>query len=149
VGQKLGNPGFETGTAAPWTVSDASIINKNTAKPARTGTWNAWLGGYGRAVTDTLAQTVTIPTGCKATLKFWLAIDSREGTSVAYDNLTVKAGSTVLATWSNRNKGGGYIERTIDLSAYAGQTVNLSFASVEDSSLQTSFVIDDTSLTLS
>jgi hypothetical protein len=149
AGQKLGNAGFESGTAAPWTVSDASIVHNGTSKPARTGTWDAWLGGYGRSATDTLTQSVTIPTGCKATLKFWMAIDSREGTSVAYDKLTVKAGSAALATWSNRNKGGGYIERTVDLSAYAGQTVTLSFTAVEDSSLQTSFVIDDTSLTLS
>ncbi|GGO84101.1 hypothetical protein GCM10011584_00860 [Nocardioides phosphati] len=149
TGQKLGNPGFETGTAAPWTVSDASIINNNTAKPARTGTWDAWLGGYGSAVTDTLKQTVSVPAGCKATFTFWLAIDSAEGTRRAYDTLTVKAGSTTLATYSNRNKGGGYQQRTVDLSGFAGQTVTLSFTSIEDSSRQTSFVVDDTAVTLS
>lgn len=147
TGQKLGNPGFESATAAPWTVSDASIIS--SSKPARTGTRVAWLGGYGRSATDTLKQTVTVPAGCKATLKFWLAIDSAEGTSVAYDNLTVKANSTTLGTYSNRNKGGGYVERTFDLSGFAGQTVTLSFTAVEDYSLQTSFVVDDTSVTLS
>jgi hypothetical protein len=149
TGQKLGNPGFETGTAAPWTASNASIVSNSTSRPARTGSWKAWLGGNGRSVTETVTQQVAVPSGCKATLKFWLAIDSAEGTSYAYDKLTVKVGSTALATYSNRNKGGGYVERSFDLSAYAGQTVTLSFASVEDSSLQTSFVVDDTSLTLS
>lgn len=148
-GQKIVNPGFESGAGAPWTASDASIVTNSTSKAARTGTWKAWLGGYGRTATDTLTQTVTIPAGCKATLKFWLAIDSSESIYTAYDKLTVKAGSTTLATYSNRNKGGGYIERTFDLSTYAGQTVALSFTAVEDYSLQTSFVVDDTSLTLS
>lgn len=148
TGQKLGNPGFETGTAAPWTAT-AGVVANNTAKPARSGSWNAWLGGNGRSATETLSQQVSIPSGCKATLKFWLAIDSAEGTSYAYDKLTAKVGSTTLATYSNRNKGGGYIERSFDLSAYAGQTVTLTFTAVEDYSLQTSFLVDDTSLTLS
>ncbi|MEE4583008.1 MULTISPECIES: immune inhibitor A [Streptomyces violaceusniger group] len=39
--------------------------------------------------------------------------------------------------------------RTFDLSAYAGQTVTLRFSGREDSSLQTSFVIDDASLSTS
>ncbi|HSX67270.1 putative Ig domain-containing protein [Nocardioides sp.] len=148
TGQKLGNPGFETGTAAPWTAT-AGVISNSTAKPARTGSWKAWLGGNGRTSTETLSQQVTIPAGCKATLKFWLAIDSAESTWTAYDKLAVKVGTTTLATYSNRNKGGGYVERSFDLSAYAGQTVTLSFNESEDFSLQTSFVVDDTSLTLS
>ncbi|MEU8722501.1 MULTISPECIES: hypothetical protein [Streptomyces] len=39
--------------------------------------------------------------------------------------------------------------RTFDLSAYAGQTVTLRFSGTEDSSPQTSFVIDDASLSTS
>jgi serine protease len=33
--------------------------------------------------------------------------------------------------------------RSFNVSSYAGQTVTISFSGVEDSSLQTSFVIDD------
>jgi len=36
-----------------------------------------------------------------------------------------------------------------NLSAFAGQTVTLKFSGTEDSSLQTSFVVDDTALTVS
>ena len=36
-----------------------------------------------------------------------------------------------------------------DVSSFAGQTVSISFTGTEDSSLQTSFVIDDTAVTLS
>ena len=59
----------------------------------------------------------------------------------------MKAGSTTLATYSNLNKASGYSQKSFNLSAFAGQTVTISFTGTEDSSLQTSFVIDDTALT--
>jgi len=37
--------------------------------------------------------------------------------------------------------------RTFDVTAFKGQTVRIYFLGTEDSSLQTSFVIDDTSCT--
>ena len=93
---------------------------------------------------------MTIPAGCAATLTFWLHIDTAETTTTtAYDKLTVKAGSTTLATYSNLNKGTGYAQKSFNLSSFAGQTVTISFSGAEDSSLQTSFVIDDTALTTS
>ncbi|TCC34619.1 M4 family metallopeptidase [Kribbella sindirgiensis] len=148
-GQKLGNPGFETGTAAPWSAS-AGVIDNSTSQPARSGTWKAWLDGYGQTHTDTLSQSVAIPAGCSATLSFYLHIDSAETTSsTQYDKLTVKAGSTTLATYSNLNKASGYSLKSFNLSSFAGQTVSISFTGTEDSSLQTSFVIDDTGLNLS
>ena len=51
-----------------------------------------------------------------------------------------------LATYSNLNKATGYQIRTFNLLPYKGQTVTLSFAMNEDSSLQTSFVVDKVSL---
>ncbi len=148
-GQRLGNPGFETGSASPWS-STSGVVDSSTSQPARSGSWKAWLDGYGTTHTDTLSQSVTIPAGCGATLSFYLHIDSAETTtSTAYDRLTVKIGSTTLATYSNLNKASGYTLRSFNVSAFAGQTVTVSFSGVEDSSLQTSFVIDDTSLNLS
>jgi Zn-dependent metalloprotease len=148
-GQKLGNPGFETGTATPWT-SSAGVIDNTASQPARSGSWKAWLNGYGTTHTDTLSQSVTIPSGCGATLSFYLHIDSAETTTTTqYDKLTVKIGSTTLATYSNLNKASGYTLRSFNVSSFAGQTVTVSFSGTEDSSLQTSFVIDDTALNLS
>jgi Zn-dependent metalloprotease len=147
-GQKLGNPGFETGSAAPWS-SSAGVVDSSTSQPARTGSWKAWLDGYGTTHTDTLSQSVSIPAGCAATLSFYLHIDSAETTSITqYDKLTVKVGSTTLATYSNLNKAAGYTLRSFNVSSFAGQTVTISFTGTEDSSLQTSFVIDDTALNL-
>ena len=96
-------------------------------------------------------REVTLPAGCtNYTLSFWLHIDTNETTTTTqFDKLTVKIGSTTLATFSNLNKATGYAQRTFNVSAFAGQTVTLLFTGTEDSSLQTSFVVDDTALNVS
>src|SRR5690242_6740461 len=149
--QLLGNPGFETGSAAPWT-STAGVINPNGAgETSHSGTWYAWLDGYGTTHTDTLSQSVTIPAACThTTFSFWLHIDTAETTTTtAFDKLTVTAGSTTLATYSNLNKATGYSQKSFSLTSFAGQTVTISFSGAEDSSLQTSFVVDDTAVNVS
>ncbi|MFG1881642.1 M28 family peptidase [Micromonospora sp. NPDC049102] len=145
-GQVIGNGGFESGTT-PWTASSGVITNSGS-QPARTGSYKAWLDGYGSSHTDTLSQSVTVPAGCSSyTLSFWLHVDTAETTgSTAYDKLTVQVGSTTLATYSNLNAASGYAQRTFSVAGFAGQTVTLKFAGTEDSSLQTSFVIDDVTL---
>ncbi|WP_328314323.1 immune inhibitor A [Streptomyces sp. NBC_00442] len=151
--QLLANPGFESGSSG-WSAT-SGIINTNAGEPARTGAYKAWLGGKGTAHTDTLAQTVSIPAGCAASLGFQLHIDTAETGGTAYDTLKVQvvnASGTVLATpvtYSNLNAASGYAQRTVDLGAYAGQTVTLRFTATEGSKLQTSFVLDDTALTVS
>ena len=154
--QLLGNPGFENGSSspAPWTVT-SGIVDNNTAKePAHGGTWKAWLNGYGSDHTDTVLQTATIPsTATSASLAFWLHIDTKETTTTrAYDTLKVQvrnsSGSVLatLATYSNLNASSGYQQVSFDLSSYKGQTIQLYLIGVEDSSLQTSFVVDDFAL---
>ncbi|SHI21442.1 putative Ig domain-containing protein [Streptomyces sp. 3214.6] len=144
--QLLGNPGFESGNTT-WTGS-SGVITNSSSEAAHAGSYKAWLDGYGSSHTDTLSQSVTVPSGCKATFTFYLHIDSAEtSTSTAYDKLTVTAGSTTLATYSNLNAATGYSQKSLDLSSYAGSTVTLKFTGAEDSSLQTSFVIDDTAVT--
>jgi serine protease len=154
--QLLGNPGFETGSASPWTMT-AGVLNNSPAEPPHSGSWDAWLDGYGTTHTDTLAQKVSIPSGCSNyTFSFWLHIDTSETTtSTAYDTLKVQvlnsSGTVVatLATYSNLNHASGYTQRTFSLAAYAGQTVTLKFTGHEDVSLQTSFVVDDAALNVS
>ncbi|WP_438290723.1 putative Ig domain-containing protein [Streptomyces sp. HUAS TT7] len=147
--QLLGNPGFETGSAAPWSAT-AGVIDNSSGEAAHSGSWKAWLDGYGISHTDSLSQTVSIPAGCHATLTYYLHIDTNETTtSTAYDKLTVTAGSTTLASYSNLNKNTGFAQKSFDLSSFAGQTVTIKFNGVEDSSLQTSFVVDDTAVNVS
>jgi len=155
--QLLGNAGFETGSAAPWTTT-AGVVNSDTSsEPAHSGSWDAWMDGYGTTHTDTAAQTVTIPSTCKtATFAFWLHIDTAETTtSTAYDKLSVQvlnSSGTVLstlATYSNLNHNSGYTQHSFSLAGYIGQSVTLKFTGTEDSSLQTSFVVDDNALNVS
>ncbi|GGS60663.1 hydrolase [Streptomyces cinerochromogenes] len=155
AGQLLANPGFESGSTS-WTTS-SGVITNDTGEAARTGSYKAWLNGYGSAHTDTLAQSVTIPAGCtSATLSFYLHVDTAETTtSTAYDTLkaqVLNSSGTVLstlATYSNLNAASGYTQRSFDLAGYAGQTVTIKFTGTEGSTLQTSFVVDDTALNVS
>ncbi|MGH6656040.1 MAG: PKD domain-containing protein [Actinocrinis sp.] len=154
--QLIGNPGFETGTAAPWSAS-TSVVADNAAEPPHSGTWDAWLDGYGTTHTDTLSQSVTLPTGCATyNYNFWLHVDTAEtSTSKAYDTLKVQvlnSSGTVLstlATYSNLNHNTGYAQKSFNLAAYAGQSVTLKFTGAEDYTKQTSFVIDDAALNVS
>ena len=154
--QLLGNPGFETGTATPWTAS-TGVIADNSKEPPHSGTWDAWLDGYGKATTDTLSQSVTLPSGCSTyQLSYWLHIDTAEtSTSKAYDTLSVQVLSSsgaVLGTvgsFSNLNHNTGYAQQTANLAAYAGQPITLKFTGTEDSEYQTSFVVDDTAINVS
>ncbi|MGY0237123.1 trypsin-like peptidase domain-containing protein [Longispora urticae] len=148
--QVVGNGGFESTSATPWTASTGVIRAGTTAQPTHGGTKLALLGGKGSTNTTTASQSVTVPAGCSTyTLSYYLHIDTKETTSTVYDKLTVKVGSTTLATYSNANKASGYALRTLDLKAYAGQTVTLTFTGTEDSSLATNFVLDDVALNVS
>ena len=142
------NGGFESG-ATNWTQT-SGVIGTYTGQPAHGGSYDAWMCGYGSTHTDYVQQSVAIPAG-GATLSFWLHIDSAETTtSTAYDTLKVQiingTTTTTLATYSNLNKATGYSQKSFNLSAFAGKTVTVKFLGVEDSSLQTSFVIDDVSV---
>ncbi len=118
------------------------MITNSSSEAAHAGSYKAWLDGYGSTHTDTLSQSVTIPSGCKASFTFYLHIDTADTDHGSqYDKLTVTAGSTTLATYSNLNAASGYAQKTFDLSSFAGSTVTLKFSGVEDSSLQTQLLL--------
>jgi len=54
-----------------------------------------------------------------------------------------------IATFSNLNAAGGYQQHSFSLGSLASQTVTLKFTGTEDSSLQISFVVDDTAVNTS
>jgi len=152
--QLIGNPGFENGTTtAPWILT-AGVINNSASEPPHSGSWDAWHDGYGTTHTDSSVQTVSIPsTATSATLTFWLHIDTAETTTTtAFDTFKVQVlntSGTVLATlgtFSNLNHAAGYSQKSFSMNSFIGQTVQIRFLGVEDSSLQTSFVIDDVAL---
>ncbi|MFE3205136.1 M28 family peptidase [Embleya sp. NPDC059237] len=142
-GNSLQNGGFEQGTAN-WTQSANDITNSTQATP-HSGGWYAWMMGYGSTATETLSQgNITIP--ANATLRVWVKITTEEVGSTVYDTLGVQINGTTLATYSNANATGTYVQKTVDLSAYAGQTVSLQFSGSEDESATTTFYVDDVSI---
>jgi hypothetical protein len=72
----------------------------------------------------------------------------REGTAHAYDKLTLIVNGTTVQSFSNVNKGSTYVQRSVNVSSYAGQTITLKWTGTEDYSLATSFFVDDTTRNL-
>lgn len=73
---------------------------------------------------------------------------SSEGSSHPYDDLLVRLYTpdgkwTTLRTWSNMSTRNAWMQDTLNLSAFAGQTVLLRFQSMTDISLPSSFFIYD------
>jgi hypothetical protein len=151
--QLIVNGGFEAATASPWVLT-AGVLNTSASEPPHSGVKDAWLDGYGTTHTDTADQTVTIPsTAVSATLTFWLHIDTAETTTTtAFDTIKIQvlnSSNTVLATlgtFSNLNKAAGYQQHSFSVLSFKGQTVKIRFIGTEDTSLQTSFVLDDVAL---
>ena len=151
-GNLLVNGGFE-GSASPWVTSGTGFSWSNGAYP-HSGTGYTILG-ISNSATGQEYQQVSIPTTATGTLTFWLNVTSDETTTTTqYDKLFVEVRNTAgtllatPATYSNLNKGtaGAYSQKSLNLSAYKGQTVRIQFRSTTDSSLVTSFRVDDVDL---
>jgi hypothetical protein len=149
LGNLLANPGFELGQTL-WLATPNVINQWSPSQPARSGTWSAWLCGFGSSHSDSISQRVKIPASTRATLSYYVHIDTAEPAELgARDSMHIYVGSTTLQTFSNLDAAAGYQMRTVNLSAYAGQTISLSFTGIENSSNRTSFVVDDAEVTLS
>lgn len=144
----VANPGFESGSTS-WSDPDGVITTSAGAFP-RSGSWYAWLNGFGFATTHTLSQVITVPNSPTAKLRFWVLINTSEGGGV-FDTLAVQVVSgvttTTLDTYTNADANNTYTRKTLDLSTWAGSSVTLKFLGDEDSSAQTSFLLDDVAAT--
>ncbi|MFG2820814.1 M4 family metallopeptidase [Kitasatospora sp. NPDC048365] len=144
-GNALANGGFEQGTTG-WTQSAQDITN-STQQAAHGGSWYAWMMGYGSAATESLSQSnIAVPATGTPKLTFWLKVTTQETGTTVYDTLKVNVNGTTLATYSNANAGTAYVQKTVDLSAYKGQTVKLEFAGQEDAYASTIFLVDDVAI---
>ena len=107
-----------------------------------------------RRTPTTSYRRSAIPSGkTSATLTFYLHIDTAETTTTtAYDTLKVQirnSSGTVLATLGDvlePESASGYTQKSFNLNSYIGQTIQVYLVGSEDSSLQTSFVVDDFAL---
>ncbi len=151
TGQLIVNGGFESGTT-PWVMSGAI---RSTGSFPHSGIAYSILGG-GNNNSHTEYQQITIPAGCSKSLTFWLNITSSETTTTTqFDRIFIEVRNTsgtllaTLATFSNLNKGtaGAYVLRgPYSLASFAGQTVRIQFRATTDSSLISTFRVDDVSV---
>jgi subtilase family serine protease len=149
--QLLGNPGFETGSISPWTSSPDVLASTSDGVPAQAGSWLAWLDGYGAAHSDTLAQTVTIPSNCvSAVFTYWVEVNST--TTNTANKLVLEilnSSGTVLQTVpvvTAANNDRAYVEYTTSLASYIGQTITVKFVGTEVAGGNTSFYEDSNAL---
>jgi len=140
------NGDFELGPAG-WSESSTHgwplIIN--TGFPGSVaphgGSWAVWLGGDYDDV-STITQSVTVPVGSPY-LGYWHWIASEDW--CGYDYGSVRVGATLVDALDlcDTNNTGGWVHRVMNLSAYAGMTVNLQIGASTDSSLNSNRFIDD------
>ena len=167
--ERLSNGGFETLTTSTNSAPDGSwsrtaytgtsfnTLVANGTTP-RTGTDYGYVGVYvSSSQTVTSANAVIPAAATSATLTFYVSIVTAETTTAtAYDKLNVQlvdasTGSVLatLGTLSNLNKTASsttYALKSYSATSYKGKTVKVRFAATNDSSLVTTFRIDDVSL---
>jgi vibriolysin len=167
--ERLANGGFETLTASTNTAPDGSwsrtaytgtsfnTLIANGSAP-RTGTDYAYVGVYTSSSQSVTSAGAVIPAAAtSATLTLYVSIVTSETTTTtAYDKLNVQlvdaSTGSVLATvgtLSNLNKTASsstYALKSYNVTTYKGKTVKVRFAATNDSSLVTTFRIDDVSL---
>jgi hypothetical protein len=145
------NGGFE-GSSTPWVLSGSAARSTGSFPHSGTG---YLIVASANSQTGAAYQQISIPSGSAPSLTFWLNVTSSETTTTTqFDRLFIEVRNTsgallgTLATFSNLNKGsaGAYVLRgPFSLSGFAGQTVRIQFRATEDSSLATSFRVDDVS----
>lgn len=149
----IANGGFE-GTANPWLLSGGAV--RRGTSPAHGGTGSVELGGSTEYAGAIASQVVTIPANATtANLTFWLNITTAETKTTVADQLYAQVRDPsgyirrTLATYSNLDKttAGTYTQRgAFNLLDYKGQSVKVFFQTTRDTSLPTTFRIDDVTL---
>ncbi len=149
---RLLNGGFE-GSISPWVLS--GVAQRSTGGYPHSGT-GYLLMGAANSSSGSAYQQITISSGLSLNLSFWLNVASDETTTTAQnDKLFIEVRDTsgrllrTLATFSNLDKStpGNYLLRgDYSLASFAGQTVRVHFRTTTNSSLLTSFRVDDVSI---
>jgi len=155
--QLIQNGGFQSGSISPWSASSGVLTSASSSHPSypTSDAYLAWLDGYSEAHTDTLSQTVSIPSTCKtAVLSYWVEVSSTvtSPTKEAENTLVLdilNSSGTVVQTVpvaTAANNGTSYVEYTTNVAAYIGDTITIKFVATEISGGDTAFYEDDNAL---
>jgi hypothetical protein len=152
----IANGGFE-GTLSPWTLGGVSLpllstVQKHSgANSIRLGA-NSGPGSREPNGDSTAFQQVTIPsTATRATLTFWYYPYTTD--SIQYDwqdaQLRSSTGATLINIFHIASNAQAWTQKTVDLTAYKGQTVQVWFNCHGDGYTDpTTLWVDDVSLTV-
>lgn len=143
------NGDFENGPDGSWVEYSAQgwplVVSSTTLSAIgvtpHSGNWAVWLGGGDNEVAY-ISQTLTVPAG-QSMLSFWKWISS--GDLCGYDFGSVRINNTTVANLDlcDSANTSGWEKSTINLSAYAGQSVQLQIRAETDGSLNSNLFIDD------
>ena len=115
----------------------------------QSGDYMAWLGGA-RREHSYLWQWVTLPDGQASSLDFSHQIKSRDWCGYDWGTVYVYDGHRVYLLWyqslCRNNRTQGWEDISLDLSAFAGETIAITFFSRNDWSYASSFFIDDVAI---
>ncbi|HEY9179303.1 MAG TPA: protease pro-enzyme activation domain-containing protein [Candidatus Baltobacteraceae bacterium] len=152
----IANPGFETGNFTGWSFCGSSDMNPTVStNHPHSGLYSGRMGstnsGAGEPYGDSgICQQVTIPSS--GVLSFYVYQQSDEpDTSFAWQeaDLLDSAGNRVVNFYTTVNNYTGWVQKSYNLSAYAGQTYYLYFGVHGDGYAYTYTwqYVDDVSLT--
>ncbi|HHW84582.1 MAG TPA: hypothetical protein GX400_00035 [Chloroflexi bacterium] len=146
----LRNGNFDLGADGAWSESSSNfggtgslILDQQHLQQTtpRSGNYAAWLGGAPNEVAD-LSQSVVVA-AAKPQLDFYYQIGSEDGCGA--DATQVLVGQTVVKSFElcQSKNTSGWTLASVDLSAYAGQSVTLRFRTTLNATANSNFFLDD------
>ena len=148
-GNAVVNGNFEQGPGVGWWEQSShgyALVRHYSNLPAmpRSGYYAAWLGGDNNEE-SWLYQQVNMPAGDPhLTFWYWASSSDLPGYDLSLIIIDDTAVSYLwLSVYSNTN---GWFSHTVDLSAYAGQSVTLYFFVGTDGTYPSSLLLDDISI---
>ena len=141
----LVNSDFESGSTgwAEYSLLNYALITSSFPVTAHSGIYAAWLGGADSAI-DYIEQQVTIPASAPY-LVYWQWISSEDVCGYDYGGVLLNGSVVDVYDLCSSTNTGGWVTHSVDLSAYAGQSVMLQIRIETDSSNISNLYIDDVS----
>jgi hypothetical protein len=152
----ISNGGFESPAPTPWQFISPLTAVPVVSNPANAHNGNNYLqlGDANGPNVQAVYQTVTIPTNAllASYTYFWGASSADPASSTEFASLVVDTNQTILTVLDEEANGNsGYQQATFDLTAFAGQTIELAFedqAPTTGIGIQSFFAVDDVSLVI-
>ena len=155
----VNDPGFELGTPnAAWNESSTNFgtplcslldCGDGGGTGPRSGAFWAWFGGIDVFEEGAVSQTIALPSVGSASLTFWLELPVCSGLASDFMEVNLDGTQVFVVNGTDPACGSiGYVQQTVDISAYAGQIVDLEFHSIISGASDMNFFVDDVDIDL-